>query len=686
MLNLTAKLKLFSTFASLWCMFIGLIVLLGWQTKVAVIKSIFPGWPSMVPATAFSFLLAGLSLWLQIIKANNKKAIDIKEIQTNNNINLSVLISKICALTVTAISFFTILNYLFPNMMSNANFPIISRILSPVLSNKMSPATAMNFIFIGAALLLINKETRKGFRYSEILVLIVLLMTIPLLLAYIFNAEFVSYGFGTFYKTMALHTAVSFLVLSFGLLWVYPDRGLMAILTFEGPGGITARRLLPAAFVIPPLIAFIRLKGEKAGFYNTEFGLALFAMSNIAIFAIMIWINTYHIHKIYLKHKASEEMEKVQSKVLETLIEFAPDAFVFTKGDGKIVLVNEQTEKYFGYHRDELLGQLVEVLIPERFKDIHARHRADYMSCLKSRPMGTRMDIYGKRKDGTEFPIDVSLSPVKTHDGVLVACIIRDITERKKFEETLLSQKAELERSNAELERFAYVASHDLQEPLRMVTGYTQLIAKRYKGKLDTDADEFIQYAVDGAVRMQRLINDLLAYSRLGSKGQQFEKVDTIAALQEALSNLEVTIKENNADITYDPLPLIIADKLQIVQLFQNLISNPIKFKGCDPPKIHVSATFNNNEWLFSIKDNGIGFEPKYLDRIFVIFQRLHSPGEYPGTGIGLAICKKILEHHGGRIWAESQVGSGATFYFTIPASKNTPDKDVIHNKDAILK
>lgn len=225
---------------------------------------------------------------------------------------------------------------------------------------------------------------------------------------------------------------------------------------------------------------------------------------------------------------------------------------------------------------------------------------------------------------------------------------------------------AELGRSNADLQQFAYVASHDLQEPLRMVSSYTQLLARRYKGRLDADADEFIAFAVDGAGRMQKLIQDLLAYSRVSTGGRQFEPTSVGIALNHALDNLVSAVKESQVMITHDPLPAVMGDETQLVQLFQNLLSNAVKFRGHEPPRIHVSAKQSSGEWLFSIRDNGIGLDPQYADRIFVIFQRLHNRQEYPGTGIGLAICKKIVERHGGRIWVESEPGKGATFYFTL--------------------
>ena len=243
-----------------------------------------------------------------------------------------------------------------------------------------------------------------------------------------------------------------------------------------------------------------------------------------------------------------------------------------------------------------------------------------------------------------------------------------ELEERRRAE-------GELVRSNAELEQFAYVASHDLQEPLRMVASFTQLLARRYRGKLDADADEFIGFAVDGATRMQRLLNDLLAYSRVGTRRKPFAAIDCNSVLSDVLANLKPAIEESGAVITHEPLPFVRGDEVQLIQLFQNLIGNAVKFHGQEPPQVHISAKLQDGDWGFAVRDNGIGIAPEQQERIFLIFQRLHHRSEYPGTGIGLALCHRIVEHHGGRIWVESEVGKGSTFHFTITGGKNAPDE-----------
>lgn len=350
------------------------------------------------------------------------------------------------------------------------------------------------------------------------------------------------------------------------------------------------------------------------------------------------------------------------------LLDAAPDAMVVVNESGKVVLVNAMVETLFGYSRAELLGQPIEMLLPQRFRSAHAGHIRGFTKEPRVRRMGEGQLLFASTKAGREFPVEVSLSPMQTERGMLVTAAIRDISERVKAEQTLKRHAEELARSNADLEQFAYVASHDLQEPLRTISSFAQLLARRYKGKLDADADEFIDFVVDGAARMQTLINDLLTFSRVTTRGKQFASTDCNAVMGYVKKNLELVIGETQATIDIENLPTVNADASQLVQLFQNLVSNAIKFRKPDvPPRIAIEAKDQQGMIQFSVKDNGIGFEPQYADRIFLLFQRLHGKRDYPGTGIGLAVCKKIVERHGGRIWVESTPGVGATFHFTLP-------------------
>jgi PAS domain S-box-containing protein len=473
-----------------------------------------------------------------------------------------------------------------------------------------------------------------------------------------------------------------------------------------------------------------------------------------------------------------------------SLLEAAPDAMVVAGRHGRILLVNRQAEALFGCTREDLVGQPIETLLPERFRAGHAGLRETYTANPRPRPMGAGLELFARRRDGSELPVEICLSPVETAEGVLVSAAIRDVSDRHRADaelrrqaallelaptavlvrdrhdailywnkaaqdmygwtaaeargrvthallstrfpiplveiEAILAQEGrwdgelvhttrdgqqivvssrqalqrdaagqpvgtleintditaaktaeaalhataeELARSNRELEQFAYVASHDLQEPLRMVASYTRLLQRRYVGRLDTDADEFIEFAVDGATRMQRLINDLLAYSRVGTQGQALEPTDVEAILARVVVDLGPSIAQHQASITHTPLPTVLADAVQLYSVFLNLIGNALKYRAEAPPRVQIRAERKGDLWQFAVSDNGIGIEPQYAERIFVLFQRLHTREHSAGTGIGLAVCKKIVERHGGRIWIDSSAaGQGTTFFFTLPA------------------
>ena len=320
----------------------------------------------------------------------------------------------------------------------------------------------------------------------------------------------------------------------------------------------------------------------------------------------------------------------------------------------EIIDANQAAADFYGYELDRLKQM--------KITDINA---------LSPEEIFHEMSLaYAEQKNYFQFQhrlasgelryVEVYSTPLDAHGKRLLYSIVHDITDRHRAEDELI-------RSNEDLQQFAYVASHDLQEPLRNVASCLQMLEKEYKNKLDANGEQYINYAVEGAVRMKTLILDLLAYSRVVTKGKAPERTDCEQILERVLKNLSLSITETGAVITHDALPTVLADDTQLLQVFQNLIQNAVKFRREAPPQVHLSAVRNKNEWLFSIKDNGIGIESRHLDRIFVIFQRLHKRSEYDGTGMGLAISKKIVERHGGQIWAESQPGTGTTFYFTIP-------------------
>jgi PAS domain S-box-containing protein len=354
---------------------------------------------------------------------------------------------------------------------------------------------------------------------------------------------------------------------------------------------------------------------------------------------------------------------------LNGIVECTPDRIAAVDLHMRLIAFNRKYDEEFQHQYKTILelgGDLQEALAgqPDPPAAIHLWRRA---------LAGETFTVMETSKDrgGGEKVYEVRYYPITDRNGApIAACqIAQDISERKYFENLLLRQSEELKRSNGELEQFAYIASHDLQEPLRMVSSYVQLLAQRYQGQLDEKADKYIGYAVDGARRMQALINDLLALSRVNSRGMEFQLAKCGDIVQRVLHDLGVSIRESNARVECGAIPSVMADERQMEQLFQNLIGNALKFRSEKPPHIRVQAEQRDGEWLFQVRDNGIGIAPEHTERIFLLFQRLHSRDKYSGTGIGLAICKKIVERHGGRIWVESEPGKGSTFQFTLPVN-----------------
>ncbi|RZN33931.1 MAG: PAS domain S-box protein [Methanosarcinales archaeon] len=366
------------------------------------------------------------------------------------------------------------------------------------------------------------------------------------------------------------------------------------------------------------------------------------------------------------RRNAAEDELRASEARFRTIFDSINDAVLIHDIEtGAILDINNTACDMYGYPREELRRQGVQTISMGE-----APYDQEDATRWMKKAAAEEPQVFewrAKHKSGHLFWVEVSIrsAVVGGHNRLLV--VAREISERKAAEKELQERATALERSNKELEQFAYVASHDLQEPLRMVSSYMQLLSRRYKGKLDSDADDFIGFAVDGVKRMQTLIHDLLVYSRVGTHCKPFEPTKCEDVLEQALSNLKVTISDSGAVVTHDALPTVAADDTQLVQLFQNLISNAIKFHDGAAPRVHIAAEQKDGNWLFSVADNGIGIDPKFFKRIFVIFQRLHGIDEYSGTGIGLSVCKKIVERHDGRMWVESEQGKGTTFYFTIP-------------------
>lgn len=388
--------------------------------------------------------------------------------------------------------------------------------------------------------------------------------------------------------------------------------------------------------------------------------------------AIEITDVTAAVQRDLLLREKAKQMEALAEKArssearMRAVLENSADAILIVDFGGTVEPLNLAAAELLGPDGDPVLPDIVRYLLPD---PIAANGHVPADRLIGDGHSGV-IEILARRRDGHELPLELSLGTVSA-DNAFYICTLRDISQRKRHEKQLRETVAELERSNNALEQFAYAASHDLQEPLRMISSYTQLLARRYRGQLDTTADEFIAYAVDGARRMQNMIDDLLTYSRAGRRGHPFAPVSLSQVLDAVTTNLHRAEDGLAGEVHRGPMPTVVADPNQMLQLFQNLVGNGLKYHAEAPPRVEVTAEEQPAYWHVAVKDNGIGIAPEHHQTIFELFKRLHGHADYDGTGIGLALCKKIVERHDGRIWVDSAPGQGATFHVLLP--KNLP-------------
>ena len=362
-----------------------------------------------------------------------------------------------------------------------------------------------------------------------------------------------------------------------------------------------------------------------------------------------------------LKHSMQEQAH--HAGMIDSMV----DGVISIDTRGRMLSANRRAQTLFGYSEAELLGHNVKMLMPEPYRAEHDGYLHSYQTTRVAKVIGLGRLVQGRRRDGSVFPMDLSVSEVDSGRGLTYVGTVRDVTDRVAAQNALEQANQQLARSNTDLEQFAYAASHDLLEPLRSVAGSVQLLKKRYAGQLDERADTFIAHAVGGVKRMEALISDLLAYSRLSTGPANAAPVDLNAVLATTCDNLQVAIAESGAQVTHDTLPTVQGEAGQLSHLLQNLMANALKFRGDKPAQVHISARQEDRQWVVSVADQGIGIAPQHFERIFGIFKRLHTREEYAGNGIGLALCQRIVERHGGRIWVESEVGQGTTFFFSLP-------------------
>jgi PAS domain S-box-containing protein len=504
-----------------------------------------------------------------------------------------------------------------------------------------------------------------------------LLIALLALLGYAYGVA-AFYRFGAYYG-MALHTAGAFLALSLGILFARPDRGFMAVVSSVTDAGHLARRLLPAAVLVPFLAGWLRLLGQRAGWYETEFGLALFALSNIVVFAVLVGWSAGSLQRLETERERAQEALRQSEAMLHQLFECAPDAVVVVDRADQIVRVNVQMERLFGYARAEVLGQPMELLMPERYRARHGAHLAGFMATPRTRSMGAGQELHARRKDGTEFPVEISLAPLQTGDGPLALAVVRDITERKRAEEEIRKLNAELEQRvrdrtaelqtvNKELEAFCYSVSHDLRAPLRAIDGFSQALAEDCAGQLDERGQGHLQRVRAATQRMGELIDDLLELSGVTRAEMHRTQVDLSALAEAVVTELRQATPGRPVDVVIQPGLTARGDPRLLRLVLDNLLGNAWKYtRKQERPRIEFGRSQGQGQEAFFVRDNGTGFDMTYVDKLFGAFQRLHSAREFEGTGVGLAIVQRIIHRHGGRVWAEGQVNQGACFSFTLP-------------------
>jgi PAS domain S-box-containing protein len=747
---------------------LGITVLFGWIFNIPVLKSVVRGYISMKFNTALCLIFLGLAFsFLTFEKSNFYKKVSAVII-------LPVFIMSVLSLSQDLLH----IDLGFDELFLRDSEKNTSQQIYP---GRMSPITAFCLILISWVLLTAEVKKTKLQVINQNFLHACTALSFIAILGYVFNTS-AFYRF-TFLTSMAVHTAIAIFIFSTAATLLNPTLGITGLFTGRQVGNILARKLVSQILLASVILGYLRFLSHKYNIVDVYFGIALFTFCFILMSFFLILRASNELNTMYLRKTIAEHNLSLISMFLDS----TPDPIVIVNQNGTIQMVNNQTEIVFGYTKQQLKGKELAVLIPGRFQHAHERHLINFFMKPKVRNMGTDLDLFAIKKNGEEFPVEISLSPIHLETGVWVSAALRDITRRKEEErklsqlatiiensaDAIISKKLDgtiltwnkgaekilgytseevmgkhisvlfpperlaeeriimnkilkgeyinqyetirvrkdhiriyvsitlspiknkngkiagvskilrditknkeqeenlrkyaiLESKSKEMEQFAYIASHDLREPLLTIKNYMKLFLKNFGDALDDESKQYIESIVRASNRMDTLIRDLLDYSRL-SQLKELKEVDTNILVKEIESDLAFLISSNNAVITTEKLPVVKAYPTELKILFQNLIANAIKFRKKDiPPKIHISSSKTGSVWGFEIKDNGIGIAEEDQEKVFHMFKRLHSRQEYEGTGIGLAYCKKIVELHNGNIYIESQPGAGSSFKFTI--------------------
>lgn len=633
----------FITAVSLFTSFAGIAVITGWLLDIEFCKSLLPGFPTMKFNSAICLTFLGFSL-----------------LQSLSGEATGTQGRKILALLVTAMGIITLLQHLSGMNIGIDNF--FFKYPSPENKNishpgRMSPQTAFAYMAAGLVLFFIRSEHKRIRQICQYMLHGVTILAFIVLIGYLFRAS-------DMYKLrlispMALHTAIVLFLFSVAASLVNPKLGITSVFTGNMVGNLMARKLFFYMLFGTIFICYIRILGHWHGLVTVELGIAMTTIAFVLITVILIWITTGRLNNYELKSRIAAEN-------LSVVVQSAPYPIIMTNGRGIIKMANKQTEKLFGYSRNELTGQHMKLLVPEQFHNLYDQNSQKIAVQPGTHTFGLDDDIAGVNKYGREFPVELTVCPIKLRDKLAVVISVIDISIHKHNEAIIKKQLAELQYKNQELEQFNYISSHDLQEPLRTVLNYVELLEEDYP-ELDNDVKAHHQSIGAAIKRMSLIVKSLLDFGRLG-KDKKLANTNMDELLNEVIDDMKASITASCAAIQIVcDLPEIYTYRTQLRQLFQNLLSNAIKFrKNSTVPNVEICAKKIDGYYEFSVEDNGIGIEPKYHDKIFHIFQRLNKEDEYEGHGIGLANVKKIVEMHGGKIWVESAPGKGSIFKFTI--------------------
>jgi len=632
---------------------LGALVLAGWAIKIEPLKRVAPGLVAMNPVTALAFILAGVVLFLARETPDGCRR---------------TRITFFCGSMMTIVGSIKVASYLFGWDVPIDQWLFAGQLNDSNIPNRIAPNSALNLLLSGLALSLLDVETRGGHRPAQFLALGVSVLALIAITGYAF-------GTALFYRVtsfipMALHTAVGFLLLAVGLLCARPRRGIVRIVSSDGVGGKMVRRLLPAAVVVPALLGWLRLLGQRAGHYDASFGVSLMVVSSIAIFGGIIFLNALVLEKADDERRKAQLALAAASEEQQRFFTLSLDMFCIAGFDGYFKRLNPAWEKALGFSIEELTARpYAEFVHPED----HGKTNQEAEKVAGGAKAISFENRY-RCKDGSYRWLLWNAVPL-VEQGLIYA-VARDITEGKEAEQKIknlnedLEHRAQLlETANKELEAFSYSVSHDLRAPLRHIDGYADLVRKGPGAAMNETGRRYLDTISDSAKQMGRLIDDLLVFSRMGRTELRQTKVELDALVEETIRSLKTEIDGRNVVWKRNPLPQVFGDSAMLRQVFANLLGNAVKYsKPRDPAVIEIGCQSEiAQEWVIFVRDNGVGFDMQFAQKLFGVFQRLHSSDDFEGTGIGLANVRRIIQRHGGRTWAEGKVDEGSTFCFSLP-------------------